>query len=101
MLNRAAVKRRLQEIADEADKAEAAHKTGRLELKSYRGIVNRLFTESQELKSELKVFDNAQKYAGGTEVAGGGYIEGVANKGMLNPYLQSPVQATADQMQQL
>ena len=70
MRNREAIKNRLVEISDEAEQKTADFEAGKIsDKKYYAKCIDNLYEESKELKAELKAYDQAAKFSGGTEVA--------------------------------
>ncbi|MGO9228551.1 MAG: phage major capsid protein [Bryobacteraceae bacterium] len=98
MLNRDAVRARLAELSDEVDRKTADFEAGRIADKNYyRKFVQKAWDESTELKAELKTYETAARWSGGTEVnadlSGG---PGVADYGRIQA--ASPMDLTPAQI---
>ena len=103
-MNREGLRRRAKALEVELEEATQAYEDGRLETKHFKGIVQRIHDESCELECAKKQLGQVAKFAGATDAdTGGTYpgMPGAINKGLMNPYLQSPMQATPQQIQQL
>src|SRR5271156_1094666 len=106
MPNQYAMKKRLAELREEVERKTADFEAGRIADKNYyRKFIDRASVESEELRSDLKSFEQAGKFSGGTEAATGGQVMSPNFPGssgeLVNPHLQSPLMVTPDQIQQL
>lgn len=98
MLNRTAAKKRLSEIADEVSQKSADFEAGRISDKNYyRKFVDKAHAEAQELKDQLKAYDDANKWSFGTEVnTPVGAMSGAADGGRI--MAPSPMDMTPQQL---
>ena len=69
MLNRDAVKKRLAELGEEVRQKTDDYEAGRISDKNYyRKFVQKAYDEAADLESELRTYNTAVRFSGGTEV---------------------------------
>jgi hypothetical protein len=77
MRNRQAIRQRMAELREEVEAKTADFESGRISDRSYyRKFIDKAHTETQELESELKAWDQVARYSGGAEAATGGMTAG-------------------------
>jgi Phage capsid family len=98
MPTREATKMRMRELRDEVERKTADYEAGRISDKNYyRKFINKALEESNELEAELKAYEQANKFAGGTEVATGGVIPGMQTTKAFASVPQNPINLTPAQ----
>src|SRR5271170_5622274 len=103
MPNQFAMKKRLAELREEVERKTADFEAGRIADKNYyRKFIDRARVESEELRADLKSFEQAARFSGGTEAGGMGVTQSSASPGpgeLLRPV--SAYDMTPDQLEQL
>lgn len=100
MNNRQSIKMRLAELAEEVAAKNADYAAGRISDNNYyRKFISKANAEYEELKSDLKVFDQVARYSGGTETNLGVSQPGAADGGRI--VAPSPMDMTPAQLQGL
>jgi HK97 family phage major capsid protein len=67
-MNKLALQRHAQEIAEESQTKEAQLKAGRISKAEYKAFIERAHTEVEEIQSDLKSWDQAKRFSGATEL---------------------------------
>ena len=99
-MNKFALQRRAQELADEQRTKDAQLKAGRISKAEYKAFVDRAHAEVDEIQSGLKAHDEAQKWSFGTEAGEYAVPQAGMNAGGY-VHLPSPSDATPAQWKSL
>src|ERR1700756_181196 len=103
-MNRTILRTRANQLAGEVKQKNADRDAGRISPSEYKAFVQNADQDVEEIEEQLKAFDQANKFAGGTEVATGGVIPGMGmqTKGFAsvphNPITFTPAQMVTLEM---